>query len=74
MPTFELISDEDRLAKWREAEQAAAMAERYAASIGQAAESPEVRDIFLEATNLRDEAERQFAALPLDVKLDEPRS
>jgi hypothetical protein len=72
--TMELVSAEDRLVQWREAEQAAATAEHYAASIGQAAESPEVRDIFLKASNLRDEAERQFAALPLDVKLDEPRS
>jgi hypothetical protein len=67
MPTLEPSRVEDRLLQWREAEQAAAAAEHYAASIGQAAESPEVRDIFLKAKDLRDEAERQFAALPRDA-------
>jgi hypothetical protein len=74
MPTTELIRIEDRLLQWREAEQAAASAELYAASIGQAAESPEVRDIFLTAKNLRDEAERQFSALLRDLKLDKGQS
>jgi hypothetical protein len=69
--TSQLVSAEDRLLEWRKAEQAAASAEHYAASIGQAAESPEVRDIFLSSKNLRDEAERHFAALLRDLSLND---
>jgi hypothetical protein len=67
---FSVVSIEERLAAWRELEQAAYAAE-HAMPGGQAASDPRVRDIYLRAVALRKQADQEFAAIVRLIKMDE---
>jgi hypothetical protein len=66
-----VVTVEERLVAWREAEQAAAAAEQLAAAPGQGSADPRAGDLFIRASELRQQADRQFAAVLRAVKLDE---
>jgi hypothetical protein len=68
---FEVVTIEERLVAWRASERAAAAAEHQVASLGQAAADPRVRDLYLKAVQLRQQADHEFAALLRAVRLDE---
>lgn len=63
MNRFVVVSIEDRLRTWREAENAAIEAEQAVRKLGQAGASPEVRELLHAAKHLREQADRQFAAI-----------
>jgi hypothetical protein len=65
-----LVSIEERLAAWRELEQAAHAAE-HARPSGQAASAPRVRDIYLRAAALRKQADLEFSAIVRSIRMDE---
>jgi hypothetical protein len=57
------MTRDERTNAWLAAERAAAQAEKAVADIGQAAADPRVATLFLQAGQLRDEADRLFRAL-----------
>jgi len=70
---YVVMSIEERLAAWREAEKAACEAEAAVARLGQAATDPVTRDLFIRAGKLRTLADRQLAAVLRSVRLDDPQ-
>jgi hypothetical protein len=69
---FVVLSVEERLAAWREAEKAACEAEAAIARLGQAAADPSTRDLFIKAAKLRVHADQQLAAALRHVKMGDP--
>jgi hypothetical protein len=65
-----VVSIEERLAAWRELEQAASAAE-HAIPQGQAAADPRLRDLHLRAMALRQQADQEFAAIARAIKMDD---
>ncbi len=70
MEKYVVASVEERLQTWRAAEQAAQQAEQAVANIGQAASDPRIGQMLSDAKRLREEADRQFAAILRSVKMD----
>ena len=68
-----VASIEDRLNGWRETEKAAIDAEAALVPVGQAGSDPGFRDQALRAKQLREDADRQFAAICRAVRLDTPQ-
>jgi adenylosuccinate lyase len=66
---FVIVSVEERLDRWREIEKAANEAESRLKVVGQAGASPELRKLVLTAKELREKADREFAAIVRAVNL-----
>ncbi len=69
-----VVSLQERLDAWRQAESAAREAESALARAGQAAADPAWRTLALEAARLRETADRLFAAACRAVPTEEPPS
>jgi len=65
------FSIEERLVHWRAAEQAAAKAEADAASLAPGALDARASELRLTARRLRDEADREFAAITRAIRMDD---
>ena len=68
---YVVASVEERLVQWRDAEQAANDAENELHNLGQAAADPRVAELARKAQELRQEADRQFAAIVRAVRMDD---
>jgi len=68
---YVVASVEERLNEWRDIERAANAAESELDRIGQGANDPRLRDLAFRAKQLRDEADRKFAAILRSVRMDD---
>lgn len=64
------MSIDQRLKKWREAEDAAIEAKRAVDALGTGAQAPLPAELYRQAHELRQEADRQFSALFRAISLD----
>lgn len=72
MDKHAVVPIEQRLIHWRELDRAALAAEADVQELGQSAADPRARDLYLNAKTLREQADREFAAILRGVTLEQP--
>jgi len=68
-----VASIEERLNEWRDIERAANAAESELEKVGQGANDPRLKELAFRAKQLRDEADRKFAAILRAIRMDDTR-